>query len=57
MEQAEELREAKARAEAEAESMRLQRAASIAQRKEAMERLKRDADEKNNRVRSLRLYI
>eukprot|EP01147_Barroeca_monosierra_P002905 gene2905-8162_t len=53
LEQAEELREAKARAEAEAESMRLQRAASIAQRKEAMERLKRDADEKNNRVTEL----
>ena len=50
MEEAEALKEAMEAARAEAQEMRLQRAASIAQRKELMERLKRDAEEKNSRV-------
>ena len=53
LEQANEMEEAKKRAEHEAEQMRLQRAISVANRKEMLERMNREAEEKAKRVEEL----
>lgn len=53
LEQASEMEEAKKRAEHEADQLRLQRAISVANRKEMLERMNREAETKAKRVEEL----